>query len=398
MKRTLYFDCFSGISGDMTVGALLDLGIDQAEFQKSLNSLGVKGYRLMISKKSAYGIAATDFDIIIDGDADEKTIPHRHLKDIEEIIKKSRIEKEAKRLSLQIFETIARAEAAIHNMSIDRVHFHEVGAIDSIVDIIGTAVCISMLKPDRIVASPLHIGSGTVTSAHGILPVPAPATTRILEGVPIYATELKGELVTPTGAAIIKNLAADFIPLPPMTIEKTGYGTGKKDFGQLNALRVISGTSTTDRERNREYPVLLESNIDDMNPENYSYLLPLILEKGALDVFLTDVIMKKGRPGIQISVLCRPEDAERFENLLFAETTTLGVRRQVVERTFLDRKLIDVKTALGTVTVKAALRDGKPFKIAPEYESCLKIARKKGMPLADVYRIVRASADDLLDE
>ncbi len=397
MERVLYFDCFSGISGDMTIGALLDLGIDHAVFQKSLNSLGVDGYRLKISKKSARGIAATDFDVILDPEIEGESHPHRHLKDIIKIINKSRIDKEAKSLSIRIFETIAHAEAAIHNMSVNRVHFHEVGAIDSIVDIVGTAVGISMLKPDRIIASPLHVGSGTVTCAHGVLPVPAPATLKILESVPVYSTDVKGELVTPTGAAIIKNLATDFVPLPPMTIEKTGYGTGKKDFGHLNALRVISGMTGVDSTTNREYPVLLETNIDDMNPETYSYLLPMILDKGALDVYLTDVIMKKGRPGTQISILCRPGDAPLFETLLYNETTTLGIRKQVVERSYLEREMVKVKTPFGKVTVKTALRDGKPIRIAPEYEVCRKIAEEKSIPLADVYHIIRKAADHLLE-
>ena len=397
MQRILYFDCFSGISGDMTIGAMLDLGIDQAVFQKSLNSLGVDGYRLKISKRSARGIAATDFDVIVDSDTAAETHPHRHLKDIIKIIKGSKIDKDAKALSIRIFETIATAEAAIHNMSVDRVHFHEVGAIDSIVDIVGAAVGISMLKPDRIIASPLHVGSGTVTCAHGVLPVPAPATLKILESVPVYSTDVKGELVTPTGAAIIKNLATDFMPLPPMTLEKTGYGTGKKDFGHLNALRLISGKSGVAADVNREFPVLLETNIDDMNPETYSYLLPLILEKGAMDVFLTDVIMKKGRPGIQISILCHQADAPLFETLLYDETTTLGIRKQVVERSFLERELIKVNTPFGKVVVKAALRDGKPFRIAPEYEICRKIAEDKKLPLADVYHAIRKATDHLLE-
>lgn len=393
MQQLLYFDCFSGISGDMTVGALLDLGIDQARFLKSLNSLGVGGYRLKISKKPAKGIAATDFDVILDK-TPGKHQPHRNLKDIIKIIKAGKIDKKAETLSIDIFETIARAEAEVHNTRIDRVHFHEVGAIDSIVDIVGTAICISMLNPDRILSSPLHVGSGTVTCAHGTLPVPAPATLKILEKIPVYSTDVRGELVTPTGAAIIKNLAAEFVRLPPMTIEKTGYGTGKKDFGHLNALRVISGSREAVSAVNREYPVLLESNIDDMNPEMYSYLLPLLLEKGALDVFLTHVTMKKGRPGTQISVLCRAGDADLFETILYDETTTLGIRRQIIERSCLERKTLPVKTPFGKVTVKAALRNGKPFRISPEYESCRKIAAKKGIPLSRVYDAARSAAGD----
>ncbi len=396
MQKVLYFDCFSGISGDMTIGALLDLGVDQASFLDSLKSLSVDGYSLKISQKTTRGIAATDFDVFIEPDTEAHTHHHRNLEDILQIIENSSIDKEAKTLSRNIFETIARAEAEVHQQSLDQVHFHEVGAIDSIVDIVGAAICISMLKPDLIMASPLHVGSGTVTCAHGVLPVPAPATLKILEKIPIYATSVVGELVTPTGAAIIKHLASDFLPLPPMTIEKTGYGAGKKDFGHLNALRVLSGTMEASSALYRERLVLLETNIDDMNPETYSYLLPLVLEKGALDVYLTDVIMKKGRPGTQISILCQPQDVSIFENLLYDETTTLGIRKQIIERSSLERKMIDVETQFGKVQVKAAMRDGKPFRISPEYEVCRKIASEQGLPLREVYQIVRKASDGIL--
>ncbi len=394
MQQLLYFDCFSGISGDMTIGALLDLGIDQEQLRESLNSLNVSGYRLDIVQKTARGIAATDFDVVIDSEG--HTHEHRHLSDILQIIEKSRIDDDAKSLSIRIFETIAWAEAAVHRMDVNEVHFHEVGAIDSIVDIVGTAVCLSMLKPDRIISSPLHVGSGTVTCAHGVLPVPAPATLKILEGIPIYSTGVKGELVTPTGAAIIKNLAEDFIPLPPLSIDKTGYGTGKRDTGQLNALRIVSGTATAATTLTTEHLVLLETNIDDMNPEVYSYLLPLLLEKGALDVYLTNVIMKKGRPGTQISVLCNPDDAALFEQLLFDETTTLGIRKLAVERSALERAFIEVDTPFGKLTVKAALRGGKPFRVSPEYEVCREIAEEKGIPIREVYHTVQKVADALI--
>ena len=396
MQTVLYFDCFSGISGDMTIGALLDLGIDQASFLSALESLSVDGYQLKISRKTTRGIAATDFDVIIESDRKAHTHHHRNLEDILQIIENSSIDKKAKNLSSNIFKTIAQAEAEVHQQNLDQVHFHEVGAIDSIIDIVGAAICMSMLKPDLILASPLHVGSGTVTCAHGVLPVPAPATLKILEKIPIYATSVLGELVTPTGAAIIKHLASDFLPLPPMTVEKTGYGAGKKDFGHLNALRILSGKMEAGSALNRERLVLLETNIDDMNPETYSYLLPLVLEKGALDVYLTDVIMKKGRPGTQISLLCRSEDASVFENLLYDETTTLGIRKQTVERSSLERKMIAVETPFGKVQVKAAMRDGNPFRISPEYEVCRKIALEQSLPLREVYQIVRKASDGLL--
>lgn len=398
MQTVLYFDCFSGISGDMTIGALLDLGVDPEAFLAALNSLNVAGYRLKISKKTTRGITATDFDVIIEKDLNAHDHPHRHLADILKIIDQSAIDDVAKALSRKIFETIALAEAEVHNQTPEQVHFHEVGAIDSIVDIVGAAICISMLQPDYILASPLHVGSGTVTCAHGVMPVPTPATLKILEGIPVYSTGIKGELVTPTGAAIIKNLVSAFQPLPSMTIEKSGYGSGKKEFDHLNALRVMLGKIDAGPALNRERLVLLETNIDDMNPETYSYLLPLMLEKGALDVFLTDVMMKKGRPGTQISVLCQPQDETIFETLLYDETTTLGIRKLTVERSSLQRKMIEVETPFGKVEVKAAMRDGRPFRISPEYEICQKIASEQGLPLREVYHIIRKASDSQLSE
>jgi pyridinium-3,5-bisthiocarboxylic acid mononucleotide nickel chelatase len=302
MQKILYFDCFAGISGDMTVGALLDLGIDVQCFREMLDSLNVEGYQVKIEKKEATGgILGTDFNIVV-----EEQHRHRYLRDITKIISESGINEEAKSVSLEIFTRIAAAEAKVHGTTIDQIHFHEVGAVDSIVDIVGAAICMTMLNIDKVYASPLHVGSGLVECAHGILPVPAPATVEILNGVPVYSTSVRGELVTPTGAAIIRTLAAEFNPLPAMIIEKTGYGTGKKDFGIPNALRVFMGIEEPQGRSHSRKLVMLETNIDDMNPEVFSYVVPMLLEKGALDVFLTGIIMKKGRPGTKLNVLCRP--------------------------------------------------------------------------------------------
>lgn len=262
------------------------------------------------------------------------------------------------------------------------------GAIDSIVDIVGAAIAITMLNVDEIVASPLHVGTGTVKCAHGVLPVPAPATARILRGVPVYSTGVVGELVTPTGAAIIRNLATTFAPLPNMVIQEIGYGSGKKDMGIANLLRVVLGQTTSIENKSEDTISVIETNIDDMNPEVYSYLIPRFLEKGALDVFLTPIVMKKGRPGTKITVLCQTNQEATFEEALLMETTTLGTRKYQVQRSCLDRKVITIETPYGPVEVKQAFRNGQLIKSAPEYESCKTIAERENMPINEIYRLV----------
>lgn len=387
MTRILYFDCYSGISGDMTLGALLDLGVDQQELFRQLSTLGVKGYQLKTARKQLNGIVGTDFDVVLNT---KQSHHHRHLPEIKAIIENSKINQTAKDLAKRMFEVIARSEAKIHGKAINDIHFHEVGAIDSIIDIVGAAVCISLLKPDKVVCSPLHLGSGTIKCAHGYLPVPAPATVDILKGIPVYSTYIQGELVTPTGAAIIKTIATEFGPIPGMTILKTGYGTGKKELKIPNLLRVLFGKAS---DSSAEELVLLETNIDDMNPEIYSYLLPLLMERGALDAYLTNIVMKKGRPGVILSVLCEPGDAESLEEIIFSETSTLGIRHFKPKRSCLDRVQSTIQTDLGPVIVKSAYKDGKHLKSAPEYEVCKKLARNKGIPLKEVYdRIISSHA------
>jgi pyridinium-3,5-bisthiocarboxylic acid mononucleotide nickel chelatase len=395
MQRILYFDCLSGISGDMTLGALLDLGLDCDAFLAQLKCLNIDGYRLEIGPRQVKSITGTDFNVIIEKGAGAPPHRHRDLADITTIIKDSAIPVEAKRLSLAIFDRIAQAEAKVHGTTPERIHFHEVGAIDSLVDIVGTAIAIVQLEIDRIGSSPLPMGTGFIECAHGQLPTPAPATIEILKGVPVYATGIQGELVTPTGAAIIQTLADSFGPIPPMTIDQIGYGTGKTDFEHPNVLRVFLGTTAATRPHRRL--LRLETNIDDLNPETYSYLLPLLLEQGALDVWLTQTIMKKGRPGTQVNILCEPEIGDKLEDLLFVETTTLGVRRWEVDRRELERKTKTVATRFGPVSVKVAYQDGKPLKAAPEYEACRQIARERKMPLKDVYEIVQRETERFAD-
>lgn len=386
MANILYFDCFSGISGDMTLGALLDLGIDQGQLLQQLDSLGINGYQLAITRKQHNGITGTDFDVVLTT-SHHHPHSHRSLADIEHLIEQSRIDENAKLLAKKIFNTLGAAEAKIHNKPLAEIQFHEVGAIDSIIDIVGTAICLSLLQPDKIISSPLHLGSGTITCAHGVLPVPAPATADILAGIPVYATEVKGELVTPTGAAIIKNIADEFSPLPAFIIEKTGYGTGKKQFAIPNLLRVFWGNDTSANDRLEQDLLLLETNIDDMNPEIYTYLLPLLLEKGALDAYLTQILMKKGRPGILLSILCEPAQAFTLESIVFNETSTLGIRKTRLGRTSLNRKIITVETEFGPIRIKAAFQNGTLLKMAPEFEDCKKIAETSGLPLKQVYEL-----------
>ncbi len=402
MSKILYFDCFSGISGDMTIGALLDLGIDPEFLQDRLNSLNLEGYQLEICRKQVKGISGTDFDVRLTEhhhhhhDHSHHHHEHRNFNDIETIIEKADLDSETRELSRSIFLSVAKAEAKVHGKSIEEVHFHEVGAIDSIIDIVGAAVCLNALKPDKIYASPLHLGSGTIKCAHGILPVPAPATVEILEDTPVYSSGVVGELVTPTGAAIIKTIADEFGSMPTMTVKKSGYGCGKKDFGIPNLLRVVMGEADTRTDLVKEDLVMLETNIDDMNPEIYSHLIPRLLEQGALDAFLSNIIMKKGRPGILLNVLCKPHHVDFIAETLFHETTTLGIRKLPMERLSLERKTVSLETSWGTLEIKAAYKNGEILKAAPEYEDCKRLSAEHNLPVKKIYEQIMAEIEKSL--
>jgi len=405
-KRILYFDCFSGISGDMTIGALLDLGIDQVEFLKRLKKVKPEEYDIEIKKGIKKGITGTDFTVHLRNQENKKEIKfdsnftfesisnqnhfqireHNHsrnLYDINQIIDQAELSDEVKKISKQIFQLIAEAEAKIHGKTIEQVHFHEVGATDSIVDIIGTAICIEMLHVDEIQSSALNLGSGFVKCDHGIFPVPAPATLEILKNVPVYSKNAQKELTTPTGAAIIKNLCSAFGDLPGLSIEKIGYGLGKREMDTPNVLRVVVGKQTISQSL-----MMLETNIDNMNPEIYSYLFPELLENNALDVFVTPIIMKKNRPANKLSVLCDEEHVGKIEEIIFNETTTLGIRKYRVEREELKREFGKVSTKFGEITVKYAYKNGELIKYSPEYEDCQLIAKKTGIPLYLIYNEV----------
>jgi len=369
----------------MTVAALLDLGIDRGEFERRLASLGLEGYEIEIGRRESSGIDACDFNVVLT----RHEHAHRHLSDIESIIRGSGLPPQVQDTSMRIFLRLAEAEAKVHGISVEKVHFHEVGAVDSIVDIVSASICLDMIGAHEIVCSHIPLGTGFVKCAHGLLPVPVPATVELLKGAPVYQTDIEGELVTPPGAAIVRTVAQTFGPLPHMRLEATGYGTGKKKFERPNVLRVFLGTAAhTAFDVKTEDLVVLETNIDDMNPEIYSYLLPKILERGARDAYLTSVLMKKGRPGTLLTVLCLPGTETELEELLFAETTTLGIRRSIVSRCSLERREATVDTRFGSVRTKEVFRGGRLVKRLCEYEECRRIASERGLPLQEVYEAV----------
>jgi hypothetical protein len=389
--KILYFDCFSGISGDMILGAMLDAGIDEGLLRRELAKLPIDGYELQITKKQKNGITGTDVDVVLhhhEHEAGNHHHEHRNLHDIEHIIDASALDDDIKQTAKGIFMRLAQAEAHIHGTSLDQIHFHEVGAVDSIIDITGAAICFHALKPDAVYASPLNVGSGFVKCQHGLLPVPAPAALELLRGVPIYSTDIAAELVTPTGAAVLSHICRQFGPMPLMNVERIGYGLGKRDLDIPNALRIIVGEQPSSR---RDEVAVLECNIDDMNPELYGYAMDKLFDSGALDVFYTPIIMKKDRPAVKITVLCRKGDEKKLSDILIKETSTLGVRSYYAERTVLPRHWVNVSTPWGTVRVKAAEYDGG-VKYAPEYEDCARAAHNAGVPLRDIYQFALAEA------
>lgn len=419
--KVLYLDCFSGISGDMTLGALMDLGIDETLFRRELAKLGALGYRLLIDKKVKNGITGTDVTVILDEeeyhshgqehhkghehhhehqhhhehgherDVDEHSHHARGLREIEELIDLSDLKQSIKDTSKKIFRVIAAAEAKVHNKDISEVHFHEVGAVDSIVDIVGTAICLDLLGVQRVYSSQLHDGKGFIECQHGIIPVPVPAVMEMLSGsgIPFVQDDIETELITPTGMGIVKCLSAEFGNMPAMIIDRIGYGFGKREIGRLNALRAVLGTTFFENGMMEEIAVL-ETNIDDMSPEIIGYTSEKLMEKGALDVFHTPIYMKKNRPAVLLTVLCARNKEEELANVLLKETSTLGVRRSLKSRYIMDRKTVSVNTGLGDVRVKVATY-GDYSKASPEYEDCRALAEKTGLPLKDIYGLVEES-------
>lgn len=374
--KTAYFDCCSGISGDMVLGALIDMGLDINILRRELSKLHIGNYSLSESKAKRHHITGTSFKVRF-----KESRHHRTFTDIKNLISKSKLSAKVKELSISIFFNLAKAEAKVHSCKVSEVHFHEVGAVDSIVDIVGTAVGIEQLGVERIYASALPLGSGWVETAHGRMPVPAPAALELLRGVPVIPSPVKSELTTPTGAAIIKTIAKGFGNMPQMKIEKTGYGIGTRDFEQIpNILRIVTGEGSGGPEK----LIMIETNIDDMNPQIYDYLMTRLFKKGALDVFLTPIQMKKGRPAVLLNVLCNEDKKAQVMDIIFEETTTIGIRTCEVNRYCLERGTSEVVTPYGKVKVKISQKNGKPVNIQPEYEDCRKIAEKKNAPLKKV--------------
>lgn len=392
--KTLYFDCFAGASGDMILGALVAAGVEPDALKKQLSLLGVDGYAVDFETVDRSGISATYARVET---AHEHK--HRHLADILKIINDSNLSDSVKARSSKIFARLAEAEARVHNQPLDKVHFHEVGGLDAIVDVVGAAICFDLLGIERFVSSSLHVGSGTVGMDHGRFPVPPPAVAELLKGVPFYSTEIVGELLTPTGAAIITTVCSDYGPIPPMKLQQTGYGAGTRQYEKFpNALRVLIGEETMDVASAGTYGNadeqrlwMIETNMDDISPQILGHVMDRAFELGALDCYFTSVQMKKNRPGVLLSVLCESAKRAALNEMLFSETTTLGVRAYEVERHALQRQIVRVETQYGPIDVKVARLNGHIIKEMPEYDQCRQAARAAAVPLRVVEEAARSA-------
>lgn len=385
--RILYYDCFAGISGDMNLGALIDLGVDAEYLKQELGKLNIDGFHLNVEPDMRRGISGTKATVIVENPDNEK---HRHLRHVEEIVNNSLLSDKVKQLSLKIFSLIAEAEAKVHNIDIQRVHFHEVGALDSIADIVGAAICLDFLKVDKVMSAPIQLGGGTVKCAHGIMPVPAPATALIVEHTPIKTGLVQHEATTPTGAAILVATVDEFTEQINFAITKTGYGIGQRDVSEVpNILRVfLSETIDNESDWLLEQATVLECNIDDMNPEHYEHLFNLLFEAGASDVWLSPIIMKKGRSANTLSVLAKPELANKLKVLVFEHSTTLGIRESSIQKSSLRREEKIVSTQYGEVKVKISSLNGKPISTKPEADDCIRLAIEHKVAISEIEKAV----------
>src|SRR5450432_1343923 len=379
--KLAYFDCFSGISGDMTLGALVDAGVPLEQLRGELAELGVQGWEISAEKVWKNGMSATFVKVRTE---DGQT--HRSLATILELFDKSKLAAPVKDRAVSIFRKLGEAEASVHDVPLEKVHFHEVGALDAIVDIVGACVGFAALGIEKFACSTLNVGGGTAKMAHGVLPVPAPATARLLLGKPTYSNGVQKELVTPTGAAIVATLCDSAGPQPPMTVSAIGYGAGTADLeGQPNVLRIMIGESADKSAHPLDEEIsIIEANLDDMNPQIYGYVVEKALLAGALDVYTTALQMKKNRPGTLLTILCQPEDSSKLMSLIFAETTTLGVRTHRAQRRALPREWVNVSTSYGNVRIKLSRSNGQVLHVAPEYDDCRKLAVEKQVPLQQV--------------
>jgi len=384
--KTAYLDAFSGLSGDMIVGALLDAGADFAELERAVTRLGLSGYRVTTRRKSVSGIAALKFEVEV-----SQTQPDRHLGEIRSMIEHASLPPTVTANAVAIFTNLAVAEATVHRSTPEEVHFHEVGAVDSIIDIVGAVWGFERLGVDRVLVSTLPMGTGFVRSQHGVIPVPAPATTELLSGFPMRLNDGPSEMVTPNGAAIVQTLALPAPAALTFDVERVGYGAGTKDFtDRPNVLRLMLGHEPA--ALRGEEVVEIAANIDDLNPQIYDHLSERLFAAGARDVTLTPTIMKKGRPGVVLSVLAEPALRDQLAEIIFAETTTIGVRFHPMARLKLDRKVIEVQTSYGTIRVKVSGGGSQPATIAPEYEDCRRIASERKIPLKLVIEDAAAAA------
>jgi uncharacterized protein (TIGR00299 family) protein len=378
--KIAYFDLIAGASGDMMLGALIDAGLSQEDLQNSLSTLNLNDFELNIQKLVKNGFGATKVDVNV-----SDNVPERHLPQIEQIITSSNLPLSIKKRAIAIFHKLGIVEAEIHGTSIDRVHLHELGGVDTVVDVVGVLSGLEILGIEKVYASPVPLGRGFVRGAHGQIPLPAPATIALLKNVPIHGVEIDKELVTPTGAVLLTSLAAAFDKIPHMKLESIGYGAGGRDLPIPNLLRVLIGESTDDDTISFQPLVILETNIDDQNPEIFSFVMDRLFSNGALDVFFTSIQMKKNRPGTMIQVLAKPEDITRLRNILFEETSTLGIRQKMFERYALEREIKEVRTAYGEVQVKVAQLGGGKIKIAPEFDDCRRLAELHQVPVREIY-------------
>ena len=383
--KIAYLDCFSGISGDMFIGALIDAGLPLEELRKVLQSLPLEGYSLEVTREERNLLFGTRFKVKVTRDPQ----PHRRFSDIRDLIRAGNLSPSVRDKSIAIFESIAVEEGKIHGCSVEEVHFHEVGAVDSIVDIVGSVLGMEYLGIGTACASSLPLGSGFVETAHGRIPLPAPATVALLRGIPVHDSGLKEELVTPTGAALVKGLVHSFGPLPPMVIEKVGYGVGSRNLADRpNLLRILIGQEHGGA--HEETVVILESNLDDTNPEWLGFLMERLFEAGALDVVFSPGYMKKNRPAVLVHVMGKPHQKDQLMDLLFSESTTLGVRFHFTQRRILERSSVEMDSPWGRMKVKKVFRPDGSFHLLPEFEECRRIAKEKGVPMKDMYRWIMA--------
>jgi hypothetical protein len=399
--KLLYFDCFSGAAGDMILGALIDAGLPLAELKRALGSLSVNGWDISADRVVKAGITATKFRVHEEQDLAGHRHSHHHLKQIKQAIDRSALSDTGKARAKALFDRLAEAEATVHNMPVEKVHLHEVGELDSIIDIVGAVFALEWFGVDRIVVSPINVGSGTVKTAHGLYPVPAPATVRLLGDAPIYGRDVQAELLTPTGALVLTDYAHEFGPMPPMRVERIGYGAGDRDLeGTPNVLRAVIGESTAlvfprladpaaaSEGASAMRVAVIECEIDDMNPQIFGLLMDTLQAAGALDVVYAPVQMKKNRPGTLVTIIARPADREALTDVMFRETTTIGVRFTEMQRECLDRESAEVSTPLGSVRFKVARRNGRILNAQPEFDDLARIAAERGMPIKEVQAIV----------